>query len=78
MIVFVDESGLSERRNCVHAWPPRGQIQWLRCRFNGKTLLVIAGIMWWDFYSKLVPGAVKAPRIIEFLQHLCGTYADRH
>jgi transposase len=30
----------------------------------------MAGITWWNFYFKLFPGAIKAPQIIEFLQHL--------
>ena len=30
----------------------------------------MAGITWWNFYFKVFPGAIKAPQIIEFLQHL--------
>ena len=30
----------------------------------------MAGITWWNFYFQLFPGAIKAPQIIEFLQHL--------
>jgi hypothetical protein len=37
---------------------------------NGKTLSVLAGITWWNFYFKLFPGTIKAPPIITFLQHL--------
>jgi hypothetical protein len=42
----------------------------LRFHFNWKTLSVMAGITWWNFYFKLFPGAIKAPQIIEFLEHL--------
>ena len=42
----------------------------LQFHFNWKTLSVMAGITWWNFYFKLFPGAIKAPQIIEFLQHL--------
>ena len=42
----------------------------LQFHFNWKTLSVIAGITWWNFYFKLFPGAIKAPQIIEFLRHL--------
>ena len=30
----------------------------------------MAGITWWNFYFKLFPGTIKAPQIIESLQHL--------
>jgi len=69
-IVFVDESGLSERPHRVRTWAPRGQTPVLQFHFNWKTLSVIAGITWWRFYFQLFPGAIKAPQIIEFLEHL--------
>ena len=69
-IVFVDESGLSERPHRVRTWAPRGQTPVLQFHFNWKTLSVMAGITWWNFYFKLFPGAIKAPQIITFLQHL--------
>ncbi len=69
-IVFVDESGLSERPHRVRTWAPRGQTPVLQFHFNWKTLSVMAGITWWNFYFKLFPGAVKAPQIVAFLKHL--------
>ena len=69
-IVFVDESGLSERPHRVRTWAPRGQTPVLQFHFNWKTLSVMAGITWWNFYFKLFPGTIKGPQIIEFLQHL--------
>lgn len=30
----------------------------------------MAGITWWNFYFQLFPGAIKAPQIIQFLEHL--------
>jgi transposase len=69
-IVFVDESGLSERPHRVRTWAPRGQTPVLQFHFNWKTLSVMAGITWWNFYFKLFPGSIKGPQIIEFLQHL--------
>src|SRR5439155_5880113 len=68
--VFVDESGLSERPHRVRTWAPRGQTPVLQFHFNWKTLSVMAGITWWNFYFKLFPGAIKAPQIIEFLEPL--------
>jgi transposase len=69
-IVFVDESGLSERPHRYRTWAPRGQTPVLQYHFRWKTLSLMAGITWWNFYFKLFPGAIKAPQIIEFLQHL--------
>ena len=69
-IVFVDESGLSERPHRYRTWAPRGQTPVLHYHFRWKTLSLMAGITWWNVYFKLFPGAIKAPQIIEFLQHL--------
>jgi transposase len=69
-IVFVDQSGLSERPHRVRTWAPGGQTPVLQFHFNGEILSVIAGITWWRFYFRLFPGAIQAPPIIEFLQHL--------
>lgn len=30
----------------------------------------MAGITVWNFYFRLFPGSIKAPQVIEFLQHL--------
>ena len=61
---------MSERPHRVKTWAPRGQTPVLQFHFNWKTLSVMAGITWWNFYFKLFPGAIKGPQIIEFLQHL--------
>ena len=60
-IVFVDESGLSQRPHRVRTWAPRGQTPVLQFHFNWKTLSVMAGIAWWNFYFRLFPGSIKAP-----------------
>jgi hypothetical protein len=52
-IVFVDESGLSERPHRVRTWTPRGQTPVLQFHFHWKTLSVMAGITWWNFYFNL-------------------------
>jgi transposase len=69
-IVFVDESGLSERPHRVRTWSPRGQTPVLQYTFNWKCLSAIAGITIWNFYFRLYPGSIKAPQVIEFLGHL--------
>ncbi len=69
-IVFIDESGLSERPHRCRTWAPRGQTPVLQYHFNWKTLSAIAGVTWWNFYFRLFPGAIRSPQIIEFLSHL--------
>jgi hypothetical protein len=68
--VFVDESGLSERPHPVRTWAPRGQTPVLQYSFNWKCLSAIAGITIWNFYFRLFPGSIKAPQVIQFLEHL--------
>ncbi len=70
MIVFIDESGLSERPRRYRTWAPRGQTPVLQFHFNWKTLSAIAGVTWWNFYFRLFPGAIRARQVVEFLRHL--------
>ena len=49
---------------------PRGQTPVRQYHFNWKTLSAIAGSTFWNFYFRLFPGAIKAPPLIEFLEHL--------
>ena len=69
-IVFIDESGLSERPHRVRTWAPRGQTPVLQYHFNWKTLSAIAGITFWNFYFRLYPGAVRGPQVVDFFKHL--------
>ncbi len=69
-IVFIDESGLSERPHRCRTLAPRGQTPVLQYHFNWKTLSAIAGVTWWNFYFRLFPGAIRSPQIIQFLAHL--------
>jgi transposase len=69
-IVFVDESGLSERPRRYRTWAPRGQPPVLQYHFRWKTLSLAAGITWWNFSFKFYREVMKAPEIIDFLNHL--------
>ena len=69
-IVFVDESGLSQRPHRVRTWAPRGQTPVLRFHFNWQTLSAIAGVTWWKFYFRLFPGTIRSPQVVIFLTHL--------
>jgi hypothetical protein len=54
-LVFVDESGLSERPHRVRTWAPRGQTPvLLQYHFNWKVLSAAAGITRCSFYFRLV------------------------
>jgi hypothetical protein len=69
-IIFIDESGLSERPHCCRTWSPRGQRPVLEYHFNWKTRSAMAGVTGWNFYFRLFPGAIRSPQVIEFLDHL--------
>src|SRR5436309_11463292 len=69
-IVFIDESGLSERPHRCRTWAPKGKTPVLQYHFNWKTLSAIAGVTWWNFYFRLFLGAIRSTQIIEFLSHL--------
>lgn len=69
-IVFVDESGLSERPTRVRTWSPKGHTPVVQYSFNWKQLSVIAGISYWQFYFRFFPGAIRSPQVVEFLKVL--------
>jgi len=69
-LVFIDESGLSERPHRVRTWAPRGHTPVLQYHFNWKVLSVTAGLTWWNFYFRLYPTTIRAPQVVDFLGHL--------
>ncbi len=69
-IVFIDESGLSQRPHRCRTWAPRGQTPVLQYHFNWKTLSAMAGVTWWNFYFRLYPGTIRNLEVIDFLRHL--------
>ena len=69
-IVFVDESGLSERPSVVRTWAPKGQTPQLVFSHSWGKLSIIAGITWWEFYFRLYRGSIKSRQAVEFLGHL--------
>lgn len=73
VIVFIDESGLSERPCRARTWAPRGETPVLQYSFSWKQLSMIAGLSFSRFYFRLFPGAIKSPQIVEFLKVLQAT-----
>lgn len=77
VIVFIDESGLSERPCRARTWARRGQVQLLQYTFRWKRLPVIARSSYWRFYFRLFNGSIKSPQIVEFLKALQCTIAKK-
>lgn len=69
-LVFLDESGLSQRPHRARTWAPRGQTPVLTFNFNWKSLSAIAGLTLRNFCFRLHAGSIKSPQVIAFLQAL--------
>ena len=69
-IVFVDESGLTEKPAAKSTWAPVGQTPVLELNFHWKKLSVIGGITIKNLYFQLHKNSVTAPEVVGFLQHL--------
>lgn len=70
VIVFVDESGLSQRPARKRTWAPEGQTPILEFNFNWKKLSAIAGVSFTSIYFELHESSVKSAEVIAFLRHL--------
>ena len=70
LIVFIDESGLSERPTRVRTWAPKGCTPVIQFHFNWKHVSVIAGLTRTNFVFRLHDGAIKSAQIVEFLKAL--------
>ncbi len=69
-IIFIDESGISERPHRVRTWAPRGHTPVLQYSFTWNQLSAVAGVTFWNIYFKLVKGSIRAPEILDFLRNL--------
>lgn len=70
LIVFIDESGLSERPTRVRTWAPKGCTPVVQFNFNWKHVSAIAGLTRSNFLFRLYDGAVKSAQIVAFLKAL--------
>lgn len=70
LIVFIDESGLSQRPTRVRTWAPKGQTPVIQFHFNWDQLSVIAGLTRSNCLFRLHEGSIKQEQIIAFLQAL--------
>jgi hypothetical protein len=60
-IVFIDESGVSERPRRVRTFAPKGKTPVRQESFPWNQLSAIAGVTFWNISFKLVKGGVRAP-----------------
>ena len=70
LIVFIDESALSERPTRVRTWAPRGCTPIVRFHFHWRHVSAIAALSSTGFAFRLFDGAVKSAQIIDFLKAL--------
>jgi transposase len=76
LLIFLDESGFSERPSVRRTWSPRGQTPILIAPFNWKRLSAIASLITTPaarrvgLCLRLQPGTVKQPQIVAYLKAL--------
>ena len=70
VIVFVDESGISERPTRVRTWAPKGCTPIIQFHFNWNHVLVIAGLTRTNCLFRLHEGSIKKEQVVEFLKAL--------
>ena len=70
LIVFIGESGLSERPTRVRTWALKGCTPLVQFHFNCKHISAVAGLTRSNFLFRVYDGAVKSAQIVEFLNVL--------
>jgi transposase len=66
-IVFVDESGLSEKCPVTRTWARRGQTPVIQQSFSWSQMSAMAGLSWWRFYFRFFDGSIRSEQVVEFL-----------
>jgi len=70
VIVFVDESGLSQRPTRVCTWAPRGESPVLQFCFNWDHISVIAGMHYRGVCFRLHEGSIAKEEVLAFVKAL--------
>jgi transposase len=76
LLIFLDESGFSERPSVRRTWAPRGRTPILIAPFNWKRLSAIASLITTPAAQRvglclrLEPGTVKQPQVLSYLKVL--------
>ena len=68
LIVYIDESGLSERPTRVRTWAPKGKTLIIQFHFNWTHISVIAGLSRTSCMFRLHEGSIKKEQHVEFLK----------
>jgi transposase len=75
-VIFIDESGFSQRPSLRRSWAPEGHTPIIREHFNWKRLSVIGAVAWQPAGAKTRlflsprPGSIATPEVVEFLRNL--------
>jgi hypothetical protein len=70
LIVFVDESGISERPTRVRTWAPKRQTPIIQFYFNWTHVGVIAGVAHTNCLFRLHEGSITKQELVDFLKAL--------
>jgi transposase len=70
LIVFIDESGVSERPTRVRTWARKGETPVLQFHFNWHQLSLIAGMHYSGMCFRLHDGSIAKEQIVAFLKAL--------
>jgi hypothetical protein len=69
-LVFIDESGCSQRPARKRTWAPRGHTPILEFNFNWKRLSIIAAVSFCELWFAVHEGTIRAEQVIEFVKQL--------
>jgi transposase len=70
VIVFIDESGISERPTRVRTWALKGHTPIIQFHFNWNHVSMIAGLTRSNCVFRLHEGSIKKEQVVEFLKAL--------
>lgn len=68
MILFVDESGISQRPTRVRTWAPKGDSPVVQFHFNWDHVSIIAGLHLSGVTFRLYDGAIRKEEVVDFLK----------
>jgi transposase len=77
LMVFVDESGVSERPTRVCTWGLKGQTPVVQFHFNWHQLSLIAGLHFSGMCFRLHNGSIAKEQVVEFLKALLAQFRQR-
>lgn len=75
-VVFLDESGFTQRPSVRATWAPRGQTPVIDDHCNWERLSAIGALAWRPnrpevrLFLSLRPGSIKTPEVLDFLRSL--------